>query len=62
MDKLQEYNSAKGLPNKERVRIYNRLIEVFNADTGNNLKKLTTCGSCVRDFESYKPFQEWVKQ
>jgi hypothetical protein len=39
---------------------YNRLIEMYNAETGSNIERLSSCGSCIKQFESYKPFREWI--
>ena len=51
---LIQYSNAMASGDKNfKKLIYNRLIEAYNADTSNNLKKLSSCGSCIRDFEQY---------
>lgn len=60
MNKKELYDSAKKYLLKERRIIYNRIIIMYNADTGNNLSVLSGCSSCIRDFENYKPVKDWV--
>lgn len=57
----EKFIQASKLPVKEKIKIYNYLIAVYSADTGDVLKPLTSCGSCIRDFEQYKPFLEWLR-
>lgn len=62
MNKLNEFNRAKGKSKILKVSIYNPLIDLYNAETGSSLKRLSTCGSCIADFEKNQKFQEWLRK
>ena len=56
----QEYKNAYNLPLKEKIKVYNKLISRYTAETGDKIKLLTGCGSCVKNFEEYQPFKNWI--
>lgn len=62
MTKQEIYADAQKLPLKQRRVNYNRLIIMYNADTGHNLSVLTGCDSCIEDFEKYTPFIKWLNE